>query len=399
MSIAGDEQRVRPIGRRAEDAGAPRPNPAVNPFDAEDAAPVDPVLRLLDEIDALVEDSMRDGEPETGYDFDDPTYPDCPNPHCDEPWHGLAITARMSAMRWRGLVDPDYDYDTDDSPLLCPGSRHTGEWPVPEGEAVAEYFAAQEDSEHEFVPDPRLVAADAMWMAVGRAATAIWVTSLPLAVVSMFTDAARWRWLTLIIGIVSLSKIYLLFGRTRRALPPGYLRQRLSVRPETIPALALMFAAGWLPALWAWRYPRESSGYLAACYRTLLVSCLLAGIGHAVVQLSRARTVPDELVDGVPETDRPAHGGRLLRFAFGWLIFTVPLLLLFGWTLGRFTHQPDAVWVATGVTAIVLATLVVEAVVLNRALLVIRATLLVVIATVPLLWWSLHALSSADFHR
>ncbi|MFF2556551.1 hypothetical protein ACFVUS_36475 [Nocardia sp. NPDC058058] len=398
MSIAGDEQRVRPIGRRAEDAGAPRPNPAVNPFEAEDAAPVDPVRRLLDEIDALVEDSMRDGEPETGYDFDDPTYPECPNPYCDEPWHGLAITARMARMRWHGMVDPDYDYDTDDSPLLCPGSTHTGEWPMPEGAAVSEYYAVLEDSEHEPVPDPRLVAADAMWMAVGRATTAIWVTSQTFAVVSMFTDASRWRWLTLIIGIASLSKIYLLFGRTRRALPSGYLRDRLSARPETFGALALMFAAGWLPAVWAWRYPRGSSGYLTACYRTLLVSCLLAGVGHAVVQLSRNRVVPSELLDGIPETDRPAHAGGLLNSALGWLIFTVPLLLLFGWTLARFTHQPAAVWVATGVTAIALATLVVEALILNRALLRIRGTLLLLLVTVPLLWWSLHGVSAADFH-
>ena len=84
---------------------------------------------IVDAIDELVDTQMRGGEPETGYDFDDPTFPDCP--HCDETWHGLAITQRMRQMRWTGRYDPDYRYNEDDSTVLCPGSDYVGEWTPP----------------------------------------------------------------------------------------------------------------------------------------------------------------------------------------------------------------------------------------------------------------------------
>ncbi len=44
--------------------------------------------RVIDEIDALVEEQLAGGEPETGYDFDDPDFPEC---RCGLNWHGLAV--------------------------------------------------------------------------------------------------------------------------------------------------------------------------------------------------------------------------------------------------------------------------------------------------------------------
>ncbi len=43
--------------------------------------------RVIDEIGALVDDQLHGGEPETGYDYDDPTFPRC---RCGQTWHGLS---------------------------------------------------------------------------------------------------------------------------------------------------------------------------------------------------------------------------------------------------------------------------------------------------------------------
>lgn len=93
-----------------------------------------PERDIVDEIDELVDAQMAGGEPETGYDFDDPTFPECPHSWCSESWHGLAITQRMREMRWRGRIDVDYRYNEDDSTVLCPGSDFTGEFTPPEPE-------------------------------------------------------------------------------------------------------------------------------------------------------------------------------------------------------------------------------------------------------------------------
>ena len=80
--------------------------------------------RLIDDIDALVDEQMRGGEPRNGFDYGDPNNPKCW--HCGDDWHGLAITERMRSMRYRLVVDDDYRYDEDDSPVICPGSRFIG---------------------------------------------------------------------------------------------------------------------------------------------------------------------------------------------------------------------------------------------------------------------------------
>lgn len=84
---------------------------------------------LLDRIDALVDEQLDGGEPETGYDFDDPDFPGCP--HCNRDWHGLAITMRIERMRQYGTFDVNYKYAEDDSPVLCPGSGFIGPWATP----------------------------------------------------------------------------------------------------------------------------------------------------------------------------------------------------------------------------------------------------------------------------
>lgn len=85
---------------------------------------------VLDDIDALVDEQMAGGEPIGGYDYNDPDYPKCP--HCHRSWHGLAITQRIEGMAWRGVMDPDYRYAEDDSPVLCPGSDFIGPVATPE---------------------------------------------------------------------------------------------------------------------------------------------------------------------------------------------------------------------------------------------------------------------------
>lgn len=89
----------------------------------------DAVRSLLDRIDALVDEQLDGGEPETGYDFDDPDFPGCP--HCNRDWHGLAITMRIERMRQYGTFDVNYKHAEDDSPVLCPGSDFIGPWATP----------------------------------------------------------------------------------------------------------------------------------------------------------------------------------------------------------------------------------------------------------------------------
>lgn len=89
----------------------------------------DATRSLLDRIDALVDEQLEGGEPETGYDFDDPDFPGCP--HCNRDWHGLAITMRIERMRQYGRFDANYKSADDDSPVLCPGSGFIGPWATP----------------------------------------------------------------------------------------------------------------------------------------------------------------------------------------------------------------------------------------------------------------------------
>ncbi len=67
--------------------------------------------RVIDEIDALVEEQLRGGEPETGCDFDDPDFPEC---RCGLDWHGLST-----------LICPGSDTE---GPLQLPGLTF-GRWP------------------------------------------------------------------------------------------------------------------------------------------------------------------------------------------------------------------------------------------------------------------------------
>lgn len=104
-------------------------------WDAAVAAPRD----ILDDIDAV----LAEGEPHTGYDYDDPTFPKCPR-GCGRKWHGMAVTARIEIMAVRGDVDPDYRYSDDDSTVLCPAPDFIGpvKRAMPTVAEVGEYRAA-----------------------------------------------------------------------------------------------------------------------------------------------------------------------------------------------------------------------------------------------------------------
>ncbi|QDM56078.1 hypothetical protein SEA_SLEEPYHEAD_63 [Rhodococcus phage Sleepyhead] len=94
--------------------------------------------RIIDEIDALVDEQLSGYSERSGYDYN-VNQQKCW--HCGEDWHGLKITARMREMRdaflygcgcdlcqANGGVASDYRYSSDDSEVLCPGSDFIGPW-------------------------------------------------------------------------------------------------------------------------------------------------------------------------------------------------------------------------------------------------------------------------------
>ncbi|MGQ4596732.1 hypothetical protein [Nocardia sp. R6R-6] len=342
--------------------GGGKAEPVLN----ESAGPAGSVQRLLDEIDLLVEESLRDGERYVGFDYDDPAFPMCPNPYCDEPWHGLAITARMAQMREYGEVDLDYDYHADDSPVLCPGSTFEGGWePEPAAWWDSERFVAQAYSPPpDPGPDPVTAAqaqADTLWMAIARPAVLIVVASWLLALVWMFLAPSQWRWSTVIVGAVGPVWIGWLYGRQGRLFPAGLLRARVRARPASIAAVMLMVIAGWLPLHWA-RNPLLDP---ADGYFTLVFACALACLGHAVVQIGRVRPAANESPDEASELDPKAHGEKLFILGFSWMLFALPVTLLFGWILGFVADQPRAMWAAVGVLAVLVLTFFLEATVVK----------------------------------
>lgn len=94
------------------------------PGDPTAKEPATHTLDIVDEIDRLVDQQMAGGEPWTGFDAGDPTYPKCP--HCERHWHGLPITQRIATMYAYGDYDEECRVDTDDSPVVCPGSPFIG---------------------------------------------------------------------------------------------------------------------------------------------------------------------------------------------------------------------------------------------------------------------------------
>lgn len=89
---------------------------------------------VLDEIDKLVDWQLSGGDQSDSYHGNGFRH-DLPCPWCREGYHFLPITYAMQEMRagsyatdefGAGIVDPDYDYRRDDSPILCPGSEFHG---------------------------------------------------------------------------------------------------------------------------------------------------------------------------------------------------------------------------------------------------------------------------------
>lgn len=83
---------------------------------------------IIKDIDALIDEQLEAGEPETGYNYGDPTYPKCW--HCGRHWHGLPITLQIAAMYERGAYDEEYDAANDTTPILCRGSEFIGPMPA-----------------------------------------------------------------------------------------------------------------------------------------------------------------------------------------------------------------------------------------------------------------------------
>jgi hypothetical protein len=89
---------------------------------------------IVDEIDALVDESLARGDQSDEY-HGHQWRENHPCPWCVEGYHYLPITQQMWRMRQGsyaqdefgyGIVDPDYRFEDDDSPILCPGSEFHG---------------------------------------------------------------------------------------------------------------------------------------------------------------------------------------------------------------------------------------------------------------------------------
>ena len=89
---------------------------------------------VLDDIDRLV-DWQLSGDDRSDSFHGEQFRENEPCPWCNEGWHFLPITETMRDMRCgsyardefgAGIVDPDYDYRKDTSPVLCPGSEFLG---------------------------------------------------------------------------------------------------------------------------------------------------------------------------------------------------------------------------------------------------------------------------------
>lgn len=312
------------------------------------------VRRLLDEIDELVEESLRDGEHSGGYGA---TYPSCPNPYCDEPWHGLRITARMESMREFGDLDDDYDHRTDDSPVLCAGSAFAEAWEPPDQTRIDAWWESQRAVVQELsLPDPDpadtlRARADALWTALARPAVLIVVASWLVAMVSMFQAHGPSRWLNVLVGVMAPGWLGWLYGRSERLFPAGYVRAGLRARPAVVVAVVVMVCAGWLPMRWTGPVPQPDAAYF-----TLVTACALACLAHAVVQVGRIRHSRHES----GRLDPAAHGENLVLLGFGWMLLGLPVTLLLGWILSYFARLPDAMWAAVAVLAVLVLTFFIE---------------------------------------
>src|ERR1700754_3512296 len=75
-------------------------------------------------IDEHIDEQLEAGEPENGFDYNNPDYPKCP--HGQRHWHGLRLTRRIVTMHNTGVYDPDYSSADDNSEILCEASEFIG---------------------------------------------------------------------------------------------------------------------------------------------------------------------------------------------------------------------------------------------------------------------------------
>lgn len=106
----------------------------------------DPVGRdIVDAIDELVDEQLAGYSQHSGYDFNI-NQDKCPHGWCQEPWHGLKITAKLQRMSSFGRVDPAYRHAGDDSETLCPGSAFEGEFTPPQSARDATSYPSAADA-------------------------------------------------------------------------------------------------------------------------------------------------------------------------------------------------------------------------------------------------------------
>ncbi|OZF05231.1 hypothetical protein CH302_00995 [Rhodococcus sp. 15-2388-1-1a] len=88
-----------------------------------------PEQSVIDSIDALIDEQLDAGEPEIGYDFDDPEYPECWR--CEYDWHGLPLLG-CPGSAVEGPAVPkcecgaDWHIQPSDGYRHCPGSTALG---------------------------------------------------------------------------------------------------------------------------------------------------------------------------------------------------------------------------------------------------------------------------------
>lgn len=109
---------------------------------------MNPEDQVIADIDALIDEQLAAGEPETGYDYGDPDYPDCPHEGCWSQWHGEptgmcpgsavlgpllphrelvhAPTVRLYDAGWNEV------FSDNDNPWVCLFQRQASMWPIPD---------------------------------------------------------------------------------------------------------------------------------------------------------------------------------------------------------------------------------------------------------------------------
>lgn len=206
-----------------------------------------------------------------------------------------------------------------------------------------------EDPTHRWA---RHALAEAVWGAIGRLASGVWIYTLAMMLLSAWIAPELLRHLAPVLMAPLIVHWTGVFIRLRKRLPRGYLSKRLWRNPSSasgmVVAAIAALVANLSPLLIAlgWNPDGVRSGYWA-----LIVACLLAGLSHLLVTMGRIRRGGD--------VDLRAHLDEQEGNWAVWLVgLGVPIAVC--WACQRFANQPGALWFALMLLPIVMGVLCME---------------------------------------